>query len=234
MTDPLLLPPPFAVDDRIYYQHAGSIGVVRRVSLQARRNVFRAFMDLLQPAPAASVLDVGVSLDVASVESNVLEQFYPHPHRLTCAGIGDGAAFQRAFPRVRFVRITPHAPLPFADGQFDLAYSNAVVEHTGSRAHQRAFVAELCRVARRVFVAVPNRLFPLEQHTGLPLINYLPLPAFRALLRRTRFAHWAHEENLNPVFARELRDLFPPGKPVAVRHTGLGLAAFRSNLVAVR
>ncbi len=228
-----LLQPPFAVDDRIYYQHAGSIGVVRRVSLQARLNVFRTFMGLLQPDADATVLDVGVSLDVASVESNVLEQFYPHQDKLTCAGIGDGTAIQQAFPQIHFMQITPHAPLPYADAQFDIAYSNAVVEHTGSRENQRAFIAELCRVARRVFVAVPNRLFPLEQHTGLPLINYLPLPVFRALLKPTKFAHWAQEENLNPMFASEFKSLFPPEKPVQIRYTGLGLGVFRSNIVAV-
>ena len=225
---------PAVSDDRIYYRHAGSIGLVRRVSLQARLNVFRVFMEMLRPGAETSVLDVGVSLDVASPESNVLEQFYPHPDQLVCAGIGDGVAFRQAYPRVRFVQIVPHERLPFSDGQFDVAYSNAVVEHTGSRANQRAFLAELCRVARRVFVAVPNRLFPLEQHTGLPLLNYLPLPIFRALLRQTKFAHWAAEENLNPVFAGEFQRLFPPGKPVEIRHTGLGIAAFRSNIVAVR
>ncbi len=191
-------------------------------------------MEMLRPDATTSVLDVGVSLDVSGVESNVLEQFYPHPARLVCAGIGDGSAFERAHPQVRFVRVVPHEPLPFADGRFDVAYSNAVVEHTGSRANQRAFVAELCRVARRVFVAVPNRLFPLEQHTGLPLINYLPLPIFRALLKPTKFTHWSEEANLNPLFAGELAALFPPGGPVTIRHTGLGLAAFRSNIVAVR
>ena len=221
------------MDDRIYYQHAGSIGFIRRVSLRARLSVFQLFMDRLQPDAGASVLDVGVSLDVGSVESNVLEQCYPHQDRLTCAGIGDGTAFRQAFPRVRFVQITPHAPLPFADGQFDLAYSNAVVEHTGSRDHQRAFVAELCRVAKRVFVVVPNRLFPVEHHTGLPLVNYLPLPSFRALLRRTKFAHWAREENLNPLFAWEFKNLFPPDRPVEIHCSGLGLAAFRSNIVAI-
>ncbi len=229
-----LLPPPFAVDDRIYYQHAGRIGLVRRVSRQARLHVFRAFMDLLQPDASTSVLDVGVSLDVGSMESNVLEQVYPHQDKLVCAGIGDGTALRHAYPRVKFVRITPHAPLPFADRQFDVAYSNAVVEHTGSRANQRAFVAELCRVARRVFVAVPNRLFPLEQHTGLPLVNYLPLPVFRALLRPTKLAHWAAEENLNPMFAGEFKRLFPPGKPVKIRFAGFGLPPFCSNIIAVR
>lgn len=219
--------------DRIYYEHAGRVGFIRRLSLEARTRTFRLFMDALAPGPMTTVLDVGVSLDVESLEANVLEQCYPHREKLVCAGIGDGSAVRRAYPGIGFVEIVPHARLPFADGQFDVAYSNAVVEHTGSRADQRAFVHELCRVARRVFVVVPNRLFPVEHHTGIPLIHYLPLAAFRGLLRRTKLAHWSEEKNLNPILPGELRRMFPPGRNVEVRPAGLGVGAFRSNLVAI-
>lgn len=219
--------------DQIYYRHAGSIGLIRRISFDARMSVFRLFMDSLRPGPEDTVLDVGVSLDVTSREANILEQFYPYRTRLRCAGIGDGAAVTAAYPGVGFTQIAPHVPLPFADAEFDIAYSNAVVEHVGSREQQRAFVAELCRVARRVFVAAPNRLFPIEHHTGFPLVHYLPLRAFRALLRPTSFSHWSQESNLNPLYAAEFKRLFPSGQPVDIRFAGLGLAMFRSNIVAI-
>ncbi len=219
--------------DQIYYRHAGSIGLIRRISFNARMSVFRLFMETLRPDAADTVLDVGVSLDVTSPESNILEQFYPHRAQLTCAGIGDGGAVTAAYPGVRFTQITPHAPLPFAQAQFDIAYSNAVVEHVGSREQQQAFIAELFRVARRVFVVVPNRLFPIEHHTGLPLVHWLPLPAFRGLLRRTKFSHWSQEENLNPLFAAEFQRLFPAGKPVDIRYAGLGIGMFRSNVIGI-
>jgi hypothetical protein len=44
----------------------------------------------------------------------------------------------------------------------------------GRRAEQVAFVQELCRVADRVFVTTPNRWFPVEVHTLLPLVHWLP------------------------------------------------------------
>ena len=218
--------------DSIYYQHAGRLGWAQRLSRRARLGTFRLFLDEVRPAADALVLDVGVSLDVRSPEANVLEQFLPNRERLTCAGIGDGRGVQAAYPGVRFVQIAPHAPLPFADGEFDAAYSNAVIEHVGSRAQQRAFLTELCRVGRRVFVVAPNRLFPIEHHTALPLVHWLPLSMFRSLLRPTPWRYWAEEENLNPLTASALRDLFPA--PVRVRHAGLGMGPFRSNLVAIR
>ena len=62
--------------------------------------------------------------------------------------------------------------MPFADKAFDIAVSNAVLEHVGAEQHQAAFVRELSRVARRVFISVPNRYFPVEHHTAIPLLHF--------------------------------------------------------------
>ena len=67
--------------------------------------------------------------------------------------------------------------LPFADGAFDVVHSNAVIEHVGGRDRQEAFVREALRVGRRVFLTTPNRWFPIEVHTRLPLVHWLPEPA---------------------------------------------------------
>jgi hypothetical protein len=54
--------------------------------------------------------------------------------------------------------------LSFTDGAFDIATSNAVLEHVGSLAAQAAFVCELLRVGRLIFIGVPHRFFPIEPH----------------------------------------------------------------------
>jgi hypothetical protein len=85
-------------------------------------------------------------------------------------------------------------------------------------------------VGKAFFITTPNRWFPVEHHTGLPMLHYLPAPVFRSLLRGTRYKHWAEEANLNILTARELAGLFPDAAEVEVRSVRLfGLA---SNLVA--
>ena len=64
--------------------------------------------------------------------------------------------------------------LPFADRSFDIVFSNAVIEHVGDIERQRLFVAEALRVGRRVFLTTPNRWFPIEVHTRLPFVHWLP------------------------------------------------------------
>lgn len=216
--------------DAIYYEHAGKLPLARRVSYIARRRLCQFFLDTMQPSESDRVLDVGVS-DEIGIESNMLEQMFPHRENLTCASLTDGEAITRAYSGVSHVQIVPHEPLPFADNTFDIVYSNAVLEHAGSSEQQRFFLSELCRVAKRRFVAVPNRWFPVEHHTGLPFVNFLPKATFRRLLSKTRYDCWSHEENLNYVSADELRSMWPDATPQVV-YSGIGVGMFQSNLVA--
>jgi SAM-dependent methyltransferase len=216
--------------DSRYYDNAAKLGINRRLSHAARVRNYRHFAEAMRPTDTTEILDLGTCDEITS-EANMLQQMHPHRARITCASLGAGESILAAYPGVRHVQIST-GRLPFADGEFDIGFSNAVLEHVGSAAQQQQFVAELCRVARRVYLAVPNRWFPVEHHTCVPLLHWLPKRWFRALLRRTRFAFYGHESNLNHVSAHQLRSWFPAGRTPKIAHTGIGLGAFRSNLVA--
>ncbi|HXS67965.1 MAG TPA: methyltransferase domain-containing protein [Candidatus Polarisedimenticolia bacterium] len=223
---------PLPVDER-YYQHAGKITFARKISAIARRRVYDLFMDRMRPAPADRILDIGATED-SGVESNMLEQLYPHRDKLTCLSLTDGKSILAHYPGVHHVQTTPGAPLPFERNAFDIVYCNAVLEHVGSRKRQKEFIAEMCRVAPRSFLAVPNRGFPVEHHTALPLIHYLPPSWFRKILRGTRYDVWSHEENLNYISARDLRALWPVNNPLTITYSGVGFGPWKSNLVAYK
>jgi hypothetical protein len=183
-----------------------------RVSLANRRRKLSLFLRELRPTAATSVLDVGVSdggfgAGAGSARAhNFFEALYPWPERITAVSTQYLERFGEAFPQVRRVRADGRE-LPFADGEFDVGFSNAVIEHELGREEQRRFVHELCRVSRRVFVTTPNRLFPVEVHTLLPLVHWLPRglrdPVYRASGRREGL----EVELLAP---RSFLSLFPP------------------------
>src|SRR5262249_28793115 len=141
-----------------------------RISLRSRERKLRLFLDLFHPGPRTTVVDVGVT-DAPFGEGssdNFFEALYPWPAQITAVGHTELDRFAAAFPTVRTVRADGRE-LPFEDGEFDLGFSNAVVEHVaGGREGQRQFVTELCRVADRVFVTTPNRAFPVDPHSLLP------------------------------------------------------------------
>ena len=214
----------------VYYRHSDAVPFASRLSYHVRRKMFQLFMASMRPEPGTSVLDVGVTSDERHRESNYFEQFYPYPQNITCVGTEDGSHLTTRYPGLRYQQVRPMEPLPFGDAQFDVVFSNAVVEHVGSRAAQRAFVGELCRVARAFFITTPNRWFPVEHHTGLPLLHYLPSSVFRSLIQGTRYRHWASENNLNILTASELAGLFPTDVRAQVR--SVHLLGVPSNLVA--
>jgi len=188
--------------------------------MRSREDKLRLFHDLLRPGPETTVLDVGVT-DApfgSGSTDNFFEAMYLWPERITAVGNTGLERFRQAFPLVTIVQADGRE-LPFADGAFDVAFSNAVVEHVaGGRDGQRRFVHELCRVAGQVFVTTPNRFFPLEVHTLLPFAHWFPHGPRERLIRLRGFV-----DVLDPLGPRELASLFP--YPVRVLNRGMTLVA---------
>jgi len=204
------------------------------VSLRSRKRKFRLFMKHVQPSPETTVVDVGVA-DAPFGEAeghgatyNFLEAMYPWRDRITAVSVDELPHFAEAFPELRRVQADGR-DLPFADDEFDVGFSNAVVEHLGDRDSQEAFVRELCRVSKRIFVTTPNRLFPVEVHTLLPFVHWLPARQRNRVLGRLRRPD---VEGLRPLSPREFRSLFP--YPVRIVNTGLSLVALGPDQEAAK
>jgi SAM-dependent methyltransferase len=203
------------------------MNLVDAVSVRSRRRKLALFLREIRPTAATTVLDVGadeVGFGSPGGQSgctthNFLERLYPWPERITAVGLHDGAGFRASHPGIVYVQ-ADGCDLPFEDGAFDVCFSNAVIEHVGGRERQEAFVREAVRVSRRVFLTTPNRWFPLDVHTRLPLVHWLPEPlAGRAydLARKP----WARDNRL--LGPAGLRALFPV--PVRIVNLGLTLVA---------
>jgi hypothetical protein len=192
-------------------------GAAGRLTAWSRRRKLELFLRELRPTPETAVVDVGVT-DTGGDDPygthNFFEALYPWPEKITAVSTQYLDRFSEAFPQVRAVRADGR-DLPFADDEFDLGFSNAVLEHVGDREDQRTFVGELCRVARRVFLATPNRWFPVDSHTLVPLAHWLPREPRERIYRGLRREGGLGVELLSP---RGLVELFPAGtKPRLVR-----------------
>jgi SAM-dependent methyltransferase len=195
-----------------------------QISLRSRRRKLALFLDELRPSSETTVLDIGVDeLPFGEGDGcttlNFFEEHYPWPERITALGLYEGAGFRARYPHIRYVQGDACA-LPFDDGEFDVVFSNAVVEHVGDRDRQKLLVSEALRVGRRVFVTTPNRWFPIEVHTRLPLVHWFP----------DRVAHSVYDavgksgaKQLRILSRRELESLFP-GR-VRIVNLGLTLVA---------
>jgi SAM-dependent methyltransferase len=182
------------------------------VAQRARAARHRRFLALTGVTPQTRIVDVGCGalglrglapeLDVTGVDV-VDRPDYPGP----------------------FVRADATRRLPFADGEFDLAYSSSVVEHLAP-ADRPAYAAELRRVARGWWVQTPAFSFPVEPHALLPFAHWLPVGLRRRYWRLGAAGSW---EEIALLRRRELAALFPGSAIVAER-----LGPLTKSWIAVR
>ena len=95
--------------------------------------------------------------------------------------------------------------MPFENDSFDLVFSSAVIEHVGSNMNQSKFIKECYRIAKRfIFITTPNRFYPIELHTAIPIIHWFPKITHRKLLKIFGKKFFALEENLNLLTKNDL------------------------------
>lgn len=214
--------------DQKYYEAVPAQSLREYALITARDCIYEDFIAHCAPRASDMILDVGVS-DIVNDAANMVERKYPFPDRITAAGIGAADEFRATFPKVTYTQIEANRPLPFGDKHFDIATSNAVLEHVGSRANQEFFVREMVRVAHRVFISVPNRWFPVEHHTGIPLLHYWD-KSFALACGWLGLSQWTDEVNLIQLSRQSLTALAPTGLPFRSGYTGIPLGPFSSNL----
>jgi SAM-dependent methyltransferase len=183
--------------------------VTRKLTERSRRARFELFMKVIRPTSKEKVIDVGAG-EGQGRDVNFFEAWYPWRKNVVAVALEDLPVFRKAFPSVKLV-LADGCDLPFPDNSFDVYFSNAVLEHVGSEARQRRFIAEACRVATCVFISTPNRWFPVDAHTLIPFAHWLPMRPRNAIYRFFHRSYFASEERLRLIGVRDLKKMLPPG-----------------------
>jgi predicted SAM-dependent methyltransferase len=127
----------------------------------------------------------------------------------------------------------------FADGSFDLVFSNSVIEHLYTWENQQKMAKEAMRVGKKFFVHTPNRHFFMEAHYALPFVQYLPKNLTRFLLTKTnlsRGAQWDPKEaqqyldEIRLLTYSEMKTLFPGAKIYNEKFFGMNKSFSAHNL----
>jgi SAM-dependent methyltransferase len=138
------------------------------------------------------------------------------------------------------VLISETEQLPFTDKFFDIVYCSSVIEHTtvvksdvwnwtdgkefktASWNRQKSFAKEVIRLGKQYFVQTPSKTFPIESHTWLPFVGYLPREYFLPILKVSNW-YWIKQSapDFNLLGETEMRGLFPEAKIVSEKKYGL-------------
>ena len=80
----------------------------------------------------------------------------------------------------------------------DLVISNATIEHVGKLNNQKKMLINVCKLTKKIFfLSTPYRFFPIEVHTKIPLLHFLPKDIFRKILKMLKLNFYSKEANLN-------------------------------------
>jgi hypothetical protein len=116
------------------------------------------------------------------------------------------------------------------DQEFDLVFSNSLIEHLGGHIKRLGFAEVVRSMAPHYAVQTPYRYFPVEPHWLFPGMQFLPLNARSRVAVRWPLGHthdWADEDAFNEVMFTELlsltemRHYFPDGHVALERFAGL-------------
>lgn len=124
-------------------------------------------------------------------------------------------------------------------GEFDIVFSNSVIEHVGIWSDMKAMASEVRRVGVRYLVQTPYYWFPIEPHARTPFVHWLPEPLAYRLVMARRCGFWPKQDTVSGAVSvvqsarlidgRQMAELFPDAELVRERFMG-----FTKSLVAVR
>jgi hypothetical protein len=144
-----------------------------------RKRRMREFMKAFLPVPQTKILDVGgTPMNWMLVNSQ---------SQITLLNLDTTGSANQLPANFNYV-IGDGVRLNYPDGEFDICFSNSVIEHVGSLEDQHKFADEVRRVGRGIWVQTPARSFFFEPHLLTPFIHFLPKNIQRKLLRN--FTVW--------------------------------------------
>jgi hypothetical protein len=190
-----------------------------------RAKRMEAFYRALSITPRTKILDVGGSCFVWQIAA---DHGLPQIEHITLLNVyqEDGVLPSN----VRWI-VGDGCKLPFADGEFDVVFSNSVIEHLGSLDSQLSFASEIRRVGRSYWVQTPDPRFFVEPHYLSPFVHWLPMDLRRRVTRHAttwglleRPTQEEIDERLKEIrliSAKEFTRMFPDAEIMNERCVGM-------------
>lgn len=174
--------------------------IYRPILTYFRRQRLKRFYNYFEIKSTTKLIDIGGNLFFWNLAKS---EGFPVP-KVTIVNIHE--ADSHLPENINWV-VSCGTKLPFDDWEFDIAFSNSVIEHLSTWEMQKEFANEISRIAPNYFVQTPSKSFFFETHLLTPFIHWLPKNFQRPLMRN--FTLWGiitrPSEEYCESFLQELR-----------------------------
>lgn len=141
--------------------------LMRPFSTLVRGARIRLFIKIMRPVHGTKILDLG--------GQPTIWDFVDIPLVITCVNLpGIAMIDHQTHHDITYVEGDAcHLP-NFKFGDFDIVFSNSVIEHVGNSGKQMQFAHEVMRLSNNYWIQTPCKEFPIEAHSGMPFWWYYP------------------------------------------------------------
>ena len=178
------------------------------------------------------VLDIGTTSDIKNISSNFIVKNLKNIKNFY--SISDQLITSSFFKKTLQKSITENfSEYEIENLKSDLVISNATIEHVGNYDNQKAMINNMIKLSKKmIIISTPNRYHPLEFHTKIPFIHWLPKNIHRKILKNIKLTFFSKEENLNLLSKSDLSS-FVENEKVKSEFKYIKFLFFKSNLIFI-
>jgi len=162
-----------------------------------RKKIFKIFLKETNYSNKNSLLDIGTTPSTKKEHNTILQQTTNNKN-ITCLSNLNCKILKKKFPNIKKFIISDGKKTNLKKSDYDIIHSSATIEHVGKIENQILFVKECLRLGKKyIFITTPNRYYPIDFHTKIPIIHWLPKKIHRNILKFFGLGFYSLEKNLN-------------------------------------
>ena len=203
-----------------------------KIVLKKRLEISNIINNIIKGLQIHDALDIGTTSDDKNASSNIIIKNIKNIDKFKC--ISDQIVNSDFFHKSLNKSITKEfSENELYDFSSDLVVSNATIEHVGNTLNQKKMLENIIKLTKKIFIiTTPNRFYPIELHTKIPLIHWFPKSTYRKILKFLGLSFYANEENLNLLSADELKKMLNNQK-ITYEIKFLKLMFLKSNIIII-
>jgi hypothetical protein len=203
-----------------------------KIVFKKRLEISNIINNIIKDLQLHDALDIGTTSDDKNASSNIVIKNIKNIDKFKC--ISDQIVNSNFFNKKLKKSITEEfSEKELYEFSSDLVISNATIEHVGGELKQKKMLENIIKLTKKIFIiTTPNRFYPIELHTKIPLLHWFPKPIYRKILKIIGLPFYANEENLNLVGIRELKEMLNNQK-ITYEIKFIKLMFFKSNIIII-
>ena len=203
-----------------------------KIVFKKRLEISNIINNIIKDLQIHDALDIGTTSDDKNASSNIVIKNIKNIDEFKCISdqIVNSDFFNKKIKKSITEEFSENELINFSS---DLVVSNATIEHVGNTLNQKKMLENVIKLTKKIFViTTPNKFYPIELHTKIPLIHWFPKSIYRKILKFLGLSFYANEENLNLLSINELKKMLDNYK-IEYEIRFIKLFFFKSNIIII-